>query len=321
MGISEQFAALDNNLKLDPGHHARAIEVHNLISVALIAAGVAKATRLQGSFARKTMLPPLKDVDKVVELSDSLFEELSGPGGPRRAMQLIMDALTPILPGALFKVKRHALGIELPDEPFDFDAVPAFHLDSDSDRILIANTETGEWDESNTYEMIAVVSERNKACGGQFIHQVRMVKQVVSVAGLCESLPGLHVETFAFDAITDKRPHPDAVAAALVAGARMVGTTYADPTGFDQISDRLSSGQVSFIQSRLSVLARQAAEALGLGAAGDEAGAERVWRELFGDAFPEADTRGKSFLQGLGMGMSIAEIRRPTPRSRAWKPA
>ena len=58
-----------------PRRTSRAEEVHNFIDDILVNAGIAKRTRLQGSFARKTMLPPLHDVDKVIELVDDLVDQ------------------------------------------------------------------------------------------------------------------------------------------------------------------------------------------------------------------------------------------------------
>ena len=83
MNLNPRFAALDENLKLDPEERKRAQEVHNAIGDLLVAAGIAKRTRLQGSFARKTMLPPLHDIDKeYVELVDELLDLLSTASGP-----------------------------------------------------------------------------------------------------------------------------------------------------------------------------------------------------------------------------------------------
>jgi hypothetical protein len=77
--------------------------------------------------------------------------------------------------------------------------VPAFETDTDDDDVLIANTETNTWDRSNTRTLIRVIAERNQACDGRFVHQVRMAKRFVvhSLEGL---IPGLHVETFAYPA-------------------------------------------------------------------------------------------------------------------------
>ncbi|MFP5317805.1 MAG: SMODS domain-containing nucleotidyltransferase [Acidimicrobiia bacterium] len=325
MDLNDRFDALDENLKLDPRERKRAITIHNRLGDLLVTAGVAKRTRLQGSFARKTMLPPLHDIDKIVELVDALRDLLAGPDGPRRAMRMIRDALAPHLRGARFEVKKHALTITLPGEGFGFDAVPAFNPEDGSGWIMIADTEDRDWEPSNTYLLIDTIGRRNQECGGQFVHQVRMVKQAVRIAGLDDVLPGLHTETFAYNAITRRTPHPDAVAAAFAAAARLLGATYTDPTGADVISERLDPADVEKAQSGMQRLADSAVDALRLAEAGDEEGAAQIWADIFGDAFPRPKQAEKDYLARLYGGAGVdssgrTSSQRRTPRTRPWRP-
>jgi hypothetical protein len=321
MNLSGRFEVLDGNLKLNPTERARAVTAHNYLTAVLVTAGVAKRTRLQGSFARKTMLPPLHDIDKVVELVGDLRDLLTGPGGQAKAMMLIRDALAPHLPGASFEVKKHALGIVLPDEGFDFDAVPAFNPEDGSGWIVIADTEDEDWERSNTYALIDTIAARNQACDGRFVHQVRMVKQAVSIAGLADILPGLHTETFTYEAVTATMGHADAVAATLAAGAAILGGPYTEPTGVDLISTRLNPADVTTAKATLQGLAEHAAEAQRLAAGGHETAAALIWADIFGEAFPRpADEKG--FIQRLyGPGASPTGSARTTPATRAWRPA
>ena len=323
MDLNDRFNALDDNLKLDVAERARAITAHNRLSAVLVTAGVAKRTRLQGSFARKTMLPPLHDIDKVVELVDELRDLLDGPAGPAKAIDLIRDTLEPHFPGATFDVKKHALGIVLPGDGFDFDAVPAFNPDDSSGWISIADTEDADWEPSNTYMLIDTISTRNQACDGRFVHQVRMVKQAVSTAGLADILPGLHAETFVFEAVTASMQHPDAVSATLATGAALLGGPYTEPTGVDLISSRLKPTDVAAAKAALARLAQLAAEAVRLAAAGDETAAAHIWADIFGEAFPRP-TGEEAFIQGLygaGVATTSPSPARATPTTRAWRPA
>ena len=324
MNLNERFNVLDDNLKLDPEVRRRAIDAHNLLGDLLIKAGVAKRTRLQGSFARHTMRgPELHDIDKVVELVDSHRNQLAGCGGSKRAMEIVRHALAPHLRGARFEIKKHALGINLPGDGFNFDAVPAFNLEDGTGWIDIADTEDDAWEPSNTYVLIDTIAERNQACGGKFVHQVRMVKQAVHHAGLSGLLPGLHVETFAYNAITTATGHSRAVAATLSMGAQLLDCSYTDPTGVDRISDRLAPTDVTTARTEMQRLAGLAADAERLAATGDETGAGRIWAGIFGEVFPHPRDSEKRFLQGLqaGAGVGPAVISRPTPPTRAWRPA
>lgn len=326
MNLNERFDALDENLKLDRLERERAETVHNRLGDLLVEAGVAKRTRLQGSFARKTMLPPLHDIDKIVELVDELRELLAGPGGPEKAMQMIRDALEPHLPGIRFEFKKHALAITLLNEGFGFDAVPSFNPEDGSGWIVIADTEDCDWEPSNTYLLIDTIARRNQDCDGRFVHQVRMVKQAVRTVELDEVLPGLHAETFAYNAIKRPMDHGDAVTATFAVAAQMLGGNYTDPTGADAVSERLSDHEVDNARRGLQGLSDRAAEAQRLARAGDENGAARIWADIFGDPFPRPGQGEKGFLTGLygGAGLDAsgsASTERPTPRTRPWRPA
>lgn len=63
--IPAAFGIFDTELNLDPTERDKAMRRHQEITEVLTAAGVAASTFLQGSFARKTMPKPLKDVDMV----------------------------------------------------------------------------------------------------------------------------------------------------------------------------------------------------------------------------------------------------------------
>ncbi|MGH9228303.1 MAG: hypothetical protein ACRD07_06135 [Acidimicrobiales bacterium] len=322
MNLNERFDALDDNLKLDPAVRHKAETVHNELGDLLVKAGVAKRTRLQGSFARHTLRgPELHDIDKVVELVDSLRDILTSAGGPQKAMTIIRDALAPHLPGAGFDLKKHALAITLPGDGFNFDAVPAFNPEDGTGWIVIADTDDDAWEPSNTYILIDTIAARNQACAGRFVRQVRMVKQAVHHAGLSEVLPGLHVETFAYQAITTTTGHADAVTATLVMGAQLLGGTYTDPTGVDRISDRLDPADVVTARTGMQRLAGLATEAQRLGAAGDQTAAAHIWADIFGEPFPRPGADEKRFLNGLytGPGFGAAAAHR-TPTTRAWRP-
>jgi len=322
MNLSESFDALDDNLKLDPAERDRAIEAHNRLGDLLVAAGVAKRTRLQGSFARKTMLPPLKDIDKVIELVDTFKEILAGPGGPEKAMLIIQEILEEEMPGVTFEVKQHALGIVVPGDGFDFDAVPAFNEEDGTGWIKIADIDDDDWEPSNTYLLIDTIADRNEACEGRFVRQVRMVKQAVKIAGI--DIPGLHVEAFAYDAVTTEMDHSAAVTATLSWAASALQGAYTDPTGVDRLDERLDSIQKGQARAGFQRLADLATKAQRLAGDGDEDGAALIWRDIFGDPFPKPDT-AKDFLQQLHGGSGITSIGTvtpsvSTPKTRAWRP-
>ena len=258
--------------------------------------------------------PKLRDIDKVVELDDKWWDDLQGAGGPQKAISLIYDALAPHLPGARFEAKKHALAITLPDSGFNFDAVPAFNPEDRSSWIHIADTEDDRWEPSNSYILIDTITVRNQQCDGRFVREVRMVKQAVHNAGLSDVLPGLHVETFTYHAVSAAVDHPDAVAATLMKGVELLGTGYYDPTGTDLISNRLSQAAVATAKNEIQRLAGRAAEAQRLAADGKETAAARIWAEIFGDPFspPSRPTRRPAY-RASTPGPALPQPERPPP--------
>jgi hypothetical protein len=83
---SEAFAEFDEELKLDPAERKAAQRLHNEMTQLLIRAGVIVSAFLQGSFARKTMLAPLRDIDKIVIMAGRLAGQPDLQARPELAM-------------------------------------------------------------------------------------------------------------------------------------------------------------------------------------------------------------------------------------------
>ena len=332
ISVKQAFDVFEERLRLAPGERARAEASHNAMTVYLITGGVAVATFLQGSFRRKTMRRPLRDIDKVVILPDALRATLfSSAAGPDRATDLLQEVITRHYPSAAFERSRHALKVTLASQKFTFDLVPAFEkVGSDGD-VLIANRDTGGWDPSNTRALIRTVAQRNQDCGGRFVQQVRMAKEWASRVAESHSVvfPGLHVESLAYLAITETLDHPLACARFFEAGSRALLGSYTDLTGVDVVSQKLKGSTAAVMTAACGESAIQARRAVTCAAAGDHDAAAHIWHGLFGDAFPtpsrpaEAAALGAAFAGGSVVEGAVTpsrtgpQVMRPT---RAWRP-
>lgn len=322
---AEAFAEFDENLKLDPKERKTAEDRHNAITTLLLRAGIIVSAFLQGSFARKTMIAPLRDVDKVVVLSPRMMALTAD-----EVMDRVQIAVAVGYPAAAFERSRHALKIDFGSNSFYFDTVPARETTTADDDVYIANRETGNWDRSNTRELIRAVGERNAATNGLFIHQVRMGKQAVKHL-LDGIIPGLHVESWAYLVIEEALPHDRALARILEAGAELLGGRYTEPTGEDEISAHLKPDIVTAAKRVLTEAAHKARHARSLTDAGDHNEAIRVWHELLGDCFPEASPQDdatalrRSFQGGAITISGTATTARSTGQSsrpvRSWRTA
>jgi hypothetical protein len=325
--VTSAFDEFDESLKLDTNERDDAIELHHEIREVLAEAGVCGNAILQGSFRRKTMLAPLRDIDMVGFLNSEHRDLMTQPGGVDDAMTLIEDALRPRFPDASLERSRHAIKIDFPDRGFTFDLVPAFDREG-SEIIDIANYDDDTWDPSNTRELIRVVQERNEACDGLFIHQARMVKHWARIT--LTDIPGLYVESATFDAIQGPMAHPEAVRQALVSlelGLEL--GVQNDPTGTDDLFQRLEPGAAEAALPLVRAARQKSDEALELAAAGDAVAAQSVWYSLFGDPYPKPPTQSvedaftNSLTGGLtttGVATATSAARVSTPPVRPWRP-
>jgi hypothetical protein len=292
MNQGTAFTKLDQELNLDASERKTAEDLHQELTGHLIRRGLIVGAFLQGSFARKTMRRPLHDIDKILVLPPSQEALVrSRWGGP----DVVMDALEPhiaeLWPGTTFERLKHALRLHIPNQRFHFDAVPAFDIKDDvKGDVLIANREApdleGQWERSNSRQLIAVVGKRNGDCGAAFIHWVRMGKEMVAVCMGDRAIPGLHTESICFAANSKITDHATACLRLFETGAQLMGSGYTDPTGVDVLSDRLDQSVRLQAQAAFAGAARQAHEAMDYAAAGDDDNACRLWHAIFGDAFP-----------------------------------
>lgn len=319
---TQAFDLFDENLKLDPKERAAAEKCHNEVTELLRSVGLIVYAFLQGSFARKTMIRPLRDIDKVVVLDPALLGLT-----PDEVMDRIQAVIAVHYPAVTFRRTRHSLQVDFGPTSFYFDVVPAWETATDDDDVLIANRETGSWERSNTRELIRVVAERNDETNGRFIHQARMGKQAVKHL-LDGIVPGLHVESWAYIAIEDSLAHDVAAARILETGARLLGGRYFEPTGEDLISAKLKP---DVVEQAKPVLARAAADArlaLELAAEGKHEAAIKIWHAVFGDDFPAPSAADVAALRAsfLGAGVTaagrVSQAGRHKPKpTRSWRPS
>ncbi len=321
------FARFDKRLLLDSDERAAAQQMHQEITAKLVAAGVIRDFFLQGSFARKTMIAPLRDIDKVVILAASWANLRTIAGGPDKAMDLIQKVIAANWPDATFKRTRHSLQVDYGENNFSFDIVPAFETNTADDDVEIADRDTGGWRRSNTRRLMRAVRDRNDACEGRFVHQVRMVKSFVHDV-LGEAFPGLHAEAITYLAITTVQADAQAIASVLATAVVAIGNGYYDPTGVDRLSDRLPNDVRARARTAFSEASQRAQEALRLEAAGDELGAVRVWKSVLGSQFPEVPPQSvdETFrIAGAGGSITAAGTasttnvgRQESRRTRSW---
>lgn len=290
MTVVSAFGSFDDTLNLDPRERRQAQERHNQVRVALERSGLVGGSFLQGSFARKTMLKPLKDVDIVVLLKPA--SGMQGPDGPARAMELFQALVAAEWPTAVFDAgdapSAKALRVEFDDLGFTIDLVPAF--EDGGEWVVIGDREQRTWERSNTRTQIRLVRDRNGLTQGGFVHQVRMLKAFVKQQPGHEFdfFKGIAVESLAYSTISKQLPHDEAIAVALSQGARILQGPVMEPAGDDDVSAKWESGDRDRAVEVFTAAADFAVEAVDLRRQGDEHGAVANWHAIFGRDFPAA---------------------------------
>ncbi|MGI5518977.1 SMODS domain-containing nucleotidyltransferase [Streptomyces sp. CA-106131] len=317
------FNAFDEELNLNIRERMSAQKRHTDITGHLVSSSLAVGTFLQGSFARKTMLKPLKDVDMVIRMHPRLEEILRRPGGPALAMHLIRQIIADTYPNAQFDVDdapAHALQVTFPDLDFTFDLVPALDED-DSEIVYIADRKNDTWEWSNTRTLNRVISTRNQATGGRFVHQARMLKSYKKDHPLLGDTCGLLWEALAHEAVTGPLEHSQALAETLAHAAHAVTGPVLDPTGIDDLTTDWTTTQRTAYATALTGAARRAAEARRLEEDGQHSAAIEIWHEVIGDPFPAAEAQSAAdALRALAAG-SITSTGRAVTSPRGQQPA
>jgi predicted nucleotidyltransferase len=322
--VQEAFEALDNELLLDSDERNDAQKFHKELTKHLKEKGIIKDAFLQGSFVRKTMLKPLRDVDKVVIFHDDYIELKTAVGGAERAADLVETALREFYPNATYERTRHSIKLDLGEDTFSFDVVPAFEVDDESGDVWIMDRDNDSWKQSNTRELIKVVAARNAECDGTFIHQVRFAKFWVQKA-LGNKISGLDVESIAYTCIDAKLGHAEAMERIVTTGARLLGLVgYTDPTGVDRLSDKIDRDDRLAARAVFERAVPLVNEAVSLALAGRDKEAIAKWSSLFGESIEQVSQPEKGFLQSLGTGASVAagigSAAHTTTPTRAWAP-
>jgi len=294
--VFDAFRALDGKLKLDPAVHVQARDIRATVEETLRAAGLLETALLQGSFGRKTMRPPLKDVDLVIVLPARLAHLRNDPGMAQWAVDQFRKAIVDAgaLPGVRFDVEKasaHALNLTIPGLDFTVDLIPAFETEEpDQGWLYIADREKDQWSKrSDVRRLRDRVAARNQDCGGVWVQQVRQAKHSLDLdQEVNELVCGLLVESLAFDAITKKLTPQEAMFSIFTAGGQKLNEPYSG-LAQDDLTRKWTYGERTRVLRFFEQNRRRAAEAMRLERAGDTISALRVWDEVFGDLFPVPD--------------------------------
>lgn len=290
MSVESGFNSLQTTVNVNADDLAKARRRRNLVCDALVKEDDVLEVRPSGSLARGTHNDPVNDVDLVVVFDAAAHPDWNQPGpSADAALAHLQEAVRRRLGSdgtgdvRLTKTRNHSVKCFLddPGDPgaFTVDVTPA--LVRAEGGIYIPESKSADWVASDPQYLIDRVAKRHKEWN-EFARLVRVLKRWNTDHGA--HMKSLTVEVLALTHLP-VAARPNAIAAYFAAAQDAVWDPIVDPAGLcGPIQPDLDPGPVSGVLAKAADLANRAVEAE---AHGEKHNAQCLWRQLFGDIFPE----------------------------------
>jgi predicted nucleotidyltransferase len=304
MDVDDAFDTYQGEVNADPGQVAEARKRRDVFWAALEAEADVAEIVPSGSLARGSQRDPIHDVDLIVVYEPGSHPnwEAEGAGTAEEALDHTRGRVRALLgatEGTKARIVRHTLlrnhvvkcFLDPPDDPkaFAVEVMPVFRT---SDALRIPERHDDRWTTADPEYLIDAVAKRHASwvVDGRrfFVPMVRVVKAWKDHAEL--DMKSLVAEVLALHCIPHAEPgtvlrRPEALARFFTAAAAHVMGGVVDPAGWcGEIQPDLDRAAV---RARLLEAADVAGRALEAQRRGEHAAAICLWREVFGDAFPE----------------------------------
>jgi len=188
-------------------------------------------TFLTGSYARRTAIRPLNDIDMFCVLAPEHHSE-----SPRLVQRLVKRALDEAYPGKAAEPRNRAVKISFEGTEIAYDVVPAF-VDG-PDVFRIPDRAEDRWIRSNPKRHQEIATRANDRAGGDLKPLTKVVKHWNNRQSRRQQLASFHLEVMAWDVLTAK-PHDRSQGLVdLFRGlARRVRSPVPDPAGLGPAVD------------------------------------------------------------------------------------
>jgi hypothetical protein len=243
---------------------------------------------LSGSYARQTLIAPLKqaDIDIIVILDPKYFNNYNGQnGGQAGLLDLLKRTLMKTYPNTP-DISRNGQAVTIQFTDFVVDVVPAFNRQGGG--YLIPNSITQIWLSTDPKKHVQIWSKANQSHNGDFVPLIKMLKAWNRTTSTF--LQSFHLETMALQilnnvTITD---FPSGVRYFFDKSRDYVTKKNPDPAGYgDDVGGYLNTDEkIKDAVSRIETAYSRALKAEDLARRGYIADAVDKWRMVFGEYFP-----------------------------------
>lgn len=289
MTIGQAFHEFLGALELRESERDEATRQHTNLREQLQKRMEVEANFLSGSYARKTAIRPLNDIDVFLVLKPT--SELSTASAPTKVLEAVQATLEAIYPGKSAKLQSRSVNIEFSGTGIAYDVVPAF---SAGDEVYkIPDRDTPKWINTNPKIHRELSVEANERAGDKLKPLVKAVKHANNLHD--GGARSFHLEALSWKLLTSPPETNLAGLRILLDGlAARICDPCPDPAGLGP-DIRPSTAKCKQAQAWLQKMAALAQEAESLAADGRTGEAHACLRELFGKVWPEEGTsRGKA---------------------------
>ena len=179
---------------------ANAQRSHNYLRDILMTGNMEKrilGSYLSGSYARRTAIAPLDDVDVIILIDPEHWKSgfLSAAPSASAVLKTFERAIRYLYPESALRVQRRSIGLKL--WRMDLDVVPAIPDSDDEDRIWVPDIDDDKWIVSAPRVHSQAASAVNKARDNLFIPLVKLLKHWNTQLPSTLQLKSFAIETLA----------------------------------------------------------------------------------------------------------------------------
>lgn len=249
-------------------------------------------TFLTGSYARKTAIRPLKDIDVfcVLQRTDKRNEATLTP---TLALSAIKETLEELYPGKVAAPQRRSVNIEFTGTGIAYDVVPAFidevAMNNDEEVFFIPDVDQSKWIRSNPRVHKQKSTDANEQAGKDLKPLTKAIKHWNRRQAENAQLRSFHLEVMAWEVMKQKPENRLEGLKDLFLGlATRVLTSTPDPAGLGPaIDDGLTWNDRIAAKTRFEEAASVMSEAMRLAKDGKTDAAHHKLYSLFGEPYPE----------------------------------
>lgn len=280
--IKAGFAALRQNLEITD-LQSETVSTRQENVRAAVEDGLTVLTSFQaGSYARSTMVAPLKeaDIDIMMILDAKHFPQYT----PAKLLDRVRTILLKEFPNTP-KISRNGQAVTITFSAFKVDVVPGYYRSGGG--YLIPNSTINQWIATDPTKHAELMTGENKVHNGELVPLVKMIR--AWNRNINHAFKGFYLELMTTRVlqgvtITD---FSSGVRYVFDKGRETVKFKQHDPAGFgDQIDPLDTVRTVEDAVSRFTTAYSRAVKAEQLAANGKIGDAFDEWRKIFGDYFP-----------------------------------